>query len=61
MTRNEIFENVESVFRDVLENEDIIIKESYNSNDIDDWDSLNHKILVVEIEKRLNIFFYLQK
>jgi acyl carrier protein len=57
MTRNEIFENVERVFRDVLENEDLIIKESYNAYDVDEWDSLTHIMLVVEIEKRLDISF----
>ena len=57
MNRTDVFNKVQEVFREVLEDEELIIKEDYNSEDIDDWDSLTHIMLVVEIEKTFNMRF----
>ena len=57
MNRTEIFDKVQEVFREVLEDEDLIIKEEYNASDIDEWDSLTHILLVVETEKKLGVKF----
>ena len=56
MERSEILKKVNDIFIDVLE-EEILIKEEYSSYDVDGWDSLNHIILIVEIEKKFNIKF----
>ena len=55
MNRAELFEKVQEIFRDIFDDENLIIEESTNSNDIDDWDSLNHINLVVAIESEVNI------
>jgi acyl carrier protein len=47
----------ESLFRDVLENEDIVLKNETTAHEIDEWDSINHIYLVVEIEKHFKIKF----
>lgn len=47
----------ETLFRDVLENEDIVLTNETTAHDIDEWDSINHIYLVVEIEKHFNIKF----
>ena len=57
MNRSDIFNKVQEVFREVLEDEKLIIKENFNSDDIDDWDSLTHIMLVVEIEKTFSMRF----
>tara|TARA_B110000014_G_C19980789_1_gene507842 strand:+ start:582 stop:821 length:240 start_codon:yes stop_codon:yes gene_type:complete len=57
MTRLDIFNKVSNVFKEVLEDENLVIKESYNSSDIDEWDSLVHIMLIVETEKEFNINF----
>ena len=57
MTKEEIIKEVNNIFIDVLDNEDIVISESTNSDDIDDWDSLNHIQLVVAIEKHFKLRF----
>ena len=57
MNRLEIFNIVKEIFINVLEEEDIILKEEFNSNDIDGWDSLTHILLIVEIEKKFNLSF----
>lgn len=57
MNRNEIFKNVNEVFIDVLDDENIVLSEETTANDVDDWDSLNHIQLVVAIEKLFKIRF----
>jgi acyl carrier protein len=57
MNRKEIFNKVEEVFKDVLEEDFSEIKESYGAADVDGWDSLTHIMLIVETEKKFNIKF----
>ena len=57
MNRAELFEKIQEIFRDIFDDENLIIDESTNSDDIDDWDSLNHINLVVAIESEVNIKF----
>lgn len=53
----EVFEKVHSIFKEVLENDDILFKYETNSNDIEEWDSLNHIALVITIETKFGIKF----
>ena len=57
MTREEIFDGVNEVFRDVFDDEDITVNETTTSNDIEDWDSLEHINLIVAIEKKFGMKF----
>ena len=57
MDINNIIDEVNKIFRDVLDDENIVINRGTSSEDIEDWDSLNHMILVVEIEKFFKINF----
>tara|TARA_R110000868_G_scaffold317430_2_gene578262 strand:- start:2836 stop:3072 length:237 start_codon:yes stop_codon:yes gene_type:complete len=43
--------------QEVFENEDIKLAPETTANDIDEWDSINHIYLVVEIEKHFSIKF----
>lgn len=45
------------LFREVLENDDITLTNETTAHDIDEWDSINHIYLVVEIEKHFGIKF----
>lgn len=57
MEQNEILEEVQEIFRDVLENEEIVLTPETTANDVDDWDSLSHIQLIVAIEKKFKIKF----
>lgn len=57
MEKKEILEEVQEIFRDVLDNEDIEISESSVADDIDEWDSLSNIQLVIGIEKHFKIRF----
>ncbi|MCF7560781.1 acyl carrier protein [Sabulilitoribacter multivorans] len=54
---NQYLDILNELFREVLDNESIDLKPETTANDIDEWDSINHIYLVVEIEKKFNIKF----
>ena len=53
----DIIKQLNKIFRDVLDNDAIALTEHTTANDLEDWDSLNHIHLVVEIENHFNISF----
>lgn len=55
--KDDIFDKLNLVFRDVFDDEDIVVTEVTTANDIEDWDSLEHINLIVEIEKAFGIKF----
>jgi len=57
MTSEEILKEVNDVFIDVLDNPSIKLTRETTSNDIAEWDSLNHIMLVVGTEKKFSIRF----
>ena len=61
MTHEEIMENVQRIFRDVFDDESLIITDTTNSSDIEDWDSLEHIALVVSMEKEFDLKFDLKE
>ena len=61
MTKEEIINKVNNIFINVLDDEDIVISETTTSDDVDDWDSLNHIHLVVTIEKHFKLRFTSQE
>lgn len=57
MDRSELLKQINNIFIDILDDEDIVLNESTTANDVEDWDSLNHIQLVVAIEKHFKIRF----
>lgn len=57
MQKSEIMAEIEEIFRDVLDNDEIKLNEEMTSADIDEWDSLSHIQLVVAIEKHFKLKF----
>ena len=52
-----VIENLEEIFRDVFDDEDILINVDMTANDIDEWDSLAQIRLILQIEKRFSLHF----
>lgn len=50
MTREEAYERLTKVFRDIFDDEDIVLCDETTSDDIEDWDSFEHINLVVAVE-----------
>jgi len=57
MNRQDILSQVNEIFCDVLDNEDIVLNDSVTADDIEEWDSLSHIQLIVAIEKAFNVKF----
>ena len=57
MEKQEILSQVEGIFRDILDDETIVLTDSSTANNIEDWDSLTHIQLIVAIEKHFRIKF----
>ena len=57
MERNQILVEVQDIFRDVLDNEEIELLDATTADDVEEWDSLTHIQLIVAIEKHFKIKF----
>ena len=57
MTREEVFEKMNEVFRDVFDDEDITVTDETTADDIEDWDSLEHINLVNAMEEEFGVKF----
>ena len=55
MEKTEILVKVQDIFRDVLDNEEIVLNNDTSADDIEEWDSLSHIQLIVAIEKHFKI------
>lgn len=57
MEIDNILDQVQEIFIDVLDDDEIAINSETTANDVEEWDSLNHIQLVVAIEKHFQIKF----
>lgn len=57
MESNEILKQVNEIFINILDNENIVLNRETTANDVDEWDSLTHIQLVVAIEKHFKMRF----
>lgn len=53
----DILKELQPIFQDVFDDEDLVVTNESNAKSIDDWDSLSHIRLVVAIEKQFGIKF----
>jgi acyl carrier protein len=59
MSREEIKNTMQEIFRDVLDNSTLILSDEMKASDVEEWDSLTHIGLVTAIEKHYKIRFSL--
>ena len=57
MEKNDVLLAIEEIFRDILDNEDIVLSEETTADEVEEWDSLTHIQLIVAIEKKFKIKF----
>jgi acyl carrier protein len=57
MEANKILEEINVLFRDILDNDSIVVTPQTKAEDIDEWDSLTHIQLIVAIEKQFKLKF----
>lgn len=61
MTKQEIMKEVVNIFKEVFDDENLNIVEETNSDDIDDWDSIEQINLLISMEKRFRIRFVINE
>ena len=57
MNRDEIFDTLNEVFRDVFDDDSITVNEDTTAEDIADWDSLTHITLIASVEDEFDVKF----
>lgn len=57
MSREEVYERLNEVFRDVFDDDSITVKDTTNADDIEDWDSLEHINLMAAVESEFSVKF----
>lgn len=61
LTINEVMSQITTIFRDILDNDDIALSNTSTADDIEEWDSLTHIQLIVALEKHFKIKFTTQE
>lgn len=54
---NSLVERLTRIFRDVFENDSIVVSDDMTAADIEGWDSLSHIDLLYSIEREFGIVF----
>lgn len=57
MERKDLLSQINEIFVETLDNDEIVIEETTQATDVAEWDSLTHIMLVVAIEKHFKIRF----
>lgn len=60
MNREEVYIAVQDIFRDIFDEDDMVVENITNPDLIEEWDSLNHINIIAAIEKEFKIKFPLQ-
>jgi acyl carrier protein len=53
----DIYGRLNEVFRDVFDDEDLVVTPQLTANDVEGWDSLTHIRLVLSVEKEFGVKF----
>ena len=61
MSREEIFERLNMVFREVFDDEGITVDNDTTAADIDGWDSLMHITLLSAVEDEFDVSFNMKE
>lgn len=61
MERTEILAKMQDIFRDVLDNDELVLKESMTSQDVEEWTSLSQAQILTAIEQQMGFRFTLKE
>ena len=59
MDNDAIKTDLQEIFQDIFDNDDLVISEDTTAADVDKWDSLNHVNLISAVERHFKIRFAL--
>ncbi len=61
MDRSAIFEKLTMVFRKIFSDDTIVLKNELTANDVANWDSLSHMLMIGEVEAVFDVKFKLKE
>ncbi len=61
MNRAEVKETLTRVFRDIFDDDSIVLTDATSAKDIEDWDSLEHINLIAAVEKKFKMRFTMRE
>ena len=61
MDRSAIFEKLTMVFRKIFSDDTIVLKNELTANDVANWDSLSHMLMIGEVEAVFDVKFTLKE
>jgi acyl carrier protein len=61
MERNEIVEKITVIFRDVFSDSNIVINDEMTANDVENWNSLTHMLMITKVEEEFGVKFKLKE
>jgi len=56
-----IFEKLTAIFRKIFNDETIVLSEELTANDVPNWDSLTHMLMIGEVENEFSVKFKLKE
>ena len=57
MESSEVYTRLTSLFRNVFDNDEIVVSPELTANDVEGWDSLRHVRLMLSVERAFGIEF----
>ncbi|MCG5075722.1 acyl carrier protein [Paraburkholderia tagetis] len=57
MTEQMIYSQLQPIFDDLFDTGDVALAAETTADDIDGWDSLNHVMLILAVQKRFKVKF----
>ena len=61
MERTEIIEKLTTVFHEVFNDNNIVLRDDMTANDVENWDSLTHMLMITKVEEIFGIKFKLKE
>ena len=61
MSREEVFARLTDVFRDVFDDDSIVLSDDTTAADVEGWDSVEHFNLISEVESMFKLRFQMRE
>ncbi|MCU4173882.1 acyl carrier protein [Carboxylicivirga sp. N1Y90] len=61
MERAEMYKELTVLFRKVFNNDTLEVTDELTANDVENWDSLSHMLLINEVEEKYSVKFRLKE
>ena len=61
MNRSEISEKLTVIFQEIFGDNSIVLSDDMTANDVENWDSLTHMLMITKVEEDFDIKFKLKE